>query len=695
MTGINRENNENMQVEKVEFYLRDNIFDEFKQLVKEVSEFSKINDALNAKEIKEDCSLKFSFEVLKKTYNADIVYLMNKNGDVIISTEYDNGKSLKGNNYRFREYFKRALKGNPVIFSATGVTTGERGIYFSAPIMVEGNVNGVFVLKLGVHEIERFLKDQNCYCFITAENDVVFISSKKDLLYTYTGEDIESIKKELITTRQFPSEKIKSPDYFDETKIKVGKTSYNYKKYSILNSQWKIYYLNDEKIYRLMSKQKKVLLIGNLLIAVLVIFILLLIENIKKRFHAENEVIKNEKKLRTVFDSAIEGFCETTEVGIIQNINGYFEVLLGYEKEELIGKNIIDFVKEDSVENFKKLMGIDQRACNNSNEIRLKRKNNVYIICLVCITKILDENSNQITSFIVFTDITTRKLSIEEKNKLNEELENKVKERTRKLEESNAELKNTQITLQESLKKIQKDEEGGKKLQDKLLPPDVVEIGEYELSHFLMPSMYLSGDFVDYFQIDDRYICFYLADVSGHGVSSAFVTIMLKSYIDNLYKNKNKDIFLSPKKIMEDLNKEFLMDSIGKYLTILLGIIDKKENKILYSNAGQFPDPIFCTEKKCEFLTKNSPPIGLFDFSKYDEYEIDCNEDFFFIVFSDGILEIAPGDSMETKQNWLKNLVGEEGFDINTLIMESGLENTTHLPDDVTFLFINKRSEDE
>ena len=111
----------------------------------------------------------------------------------------------------------------------------------------------------------------------------------------------------------------------------------------------------------------------------------------------------------------------------------------------------------------------------------------------------------------------------------------------------------------------------------------------------------------------------------------------------------------------------------------------------MYSNAGQFPDPIFCTEESCEFLTENSPPIGLFDFSQYDEYKLRCSEDFFFIVFSDGILEIAPGESMEAKQNWLKNLVKKEGFDINSLIMESGLENTTHLPDDVTFLFIRKR----
>ena len=31
-------------------------------------------------------------------------------------------------------------------------------------------------------------------------------------------------------------------------------------------------------------------------------------------------------------------------------------------------------------------------------------------------------------------------------------------------------------------------------------------------------------EFVDYFRVDERRIGFYLADVSGHGASSAFVT---------------------------------------------------------------------------------------------------------------------------------------------------------------------------
>ena len=46
--------------------------------------------------------------------------------------------------------------------------------------------------------------------------------------------------------------------------------------------------------------------------------------------------------------------------------------------------------------------------------------------------------------------------------------------------------------------------------------------------YWFAPSLYLSGDFLDYQRYNDRFSAFYFADVSGHGASSAFVTVLLK-----------------------------------------------------------------------------------------------------------------------------------------------------------------------
>ena len=44
----------------------------------------------------------------------------------------------------------------------------------------------------------------------------------------------------------------------------------------------------------------------------------------------------------------------------------------------------------------------------------------------------------------------------------------------------------------------------------------------------------LSGDFVDYFRITDRHFAFYMADVSGHGASSAFVTVLSEELLPTI-----------------------------------------------------------------------------------------------------------------------------------------------------------------
>jgi len=48
-----------------------------------------------------------------------------------------------------------------------------------------------------------------------------------------------------------------------------------------------------------------------------------------------------------------------------------------------------------------------------------------------------------------------------------------------------------------------------------MLPVTPWSVDGFDFAHQIIPSLYLSGDFVDYFRVDERRIGFYLADVSG------------------------------------------------------------------------------------------------------------------------------------------------------------------------------------
>src|SRR5690606_17672073 len=66
-------------------------------------------------------------------------------------------------------------------------------------------------------------------------------------------------------------------------------------------------------------------------------------------------------------------------------------------------------------------------------------------------------------------------------------------------------------------------------LQKRLLP-NPIELQNYKVETFFQPSAYLSGDWYDYWKLSDKEIMFYLADVSGHGVTSSLLTSWMAAF---------------------------------------------------------------------------------------------------------------------------------------------------------------------
>ncbi|MCG8426065.1 MAG: hypothetical protein MI754_01755, partial [Chromatiales bacterium] len=64
-----------------------------------------------------------AMQVARDASDSVLVYLLNRNGTTVAGTPYNGGKSLVGNNYAFRPYFKRVVeKGELTFYPAQGVT---------------------------------------------------------------------------------------------------------------------------------------------------------------------------------------------------------------------------------------------------------------------------------------------------------------------------------------------------------------------------------------------------------------------------------------------------------------------------------------------------------------------------------------------------------------------------------------------
>ncbi len=269
----------------------------------------------------------------------------------------------------------------------------------------------------------------------------------------------------------------------------------------------------------------------------------------------------------------------------------------------------------------------------------------------------------------------------------------KLRSQQRQLEEHYERLQVTNKALKKSLDTLKKDEEAGRIVQFRLLPENHSDIAGYQFEYFLKPSLYMSGDFVDYIDIDDTYIIFYMADVSGHGAASAFVTFLLKTFINsahgNYHENSDKSI-ISPVKLLEHLNKTLFESKLDKYLTIFYGVINKKKNTLTYANGGQFPFPFLKDKNGTKQIICKSVPVGLFSFAKYTNCVINLPENFTFTIFSDGILEIIKEKDIKLQIEELTRLVEFRQDGLQGLVENTIPDEDAEILDDITILSLRK-----
>ncbi len=255
------------------------------------------------------------------------------------------------------------------------------------------------------------------------------------------------------------------------------------------------------------------------------------------------------------------------------------------------------------------------------------------------------------------------------------------------------ELERVNERLRAYIEQLEQDAAAGRSLQQQLLPPSERILGAYRFNRYLLPSLYLSGDFVDYFVIDHAHVGFYLADVSGHGVSSAFVTVLLKSLIDRhlaQFHDAGDPLPLDPAGLLARLNAELLAQQLDKYTTLFYGVIDTEQNCLTYSNGGHFPNPVLFDGQGARFLEERGFPVGLLSDASFENLTMALPTHHLLVLCSDGILDALPEASLSSKRTRLLEAAQLSGLDVDRLLDALGLDPGGAYPDDITLLIAER-----
>src|SRR5690606_28227381 len=190
----------------------------------------------------------------------------------------------------------------------------------------------------------------------------------------------------------------------------------------------------------------------------------------------------------------------------------------------------------------------------------------------------------------------------------------------------------------EQIRQIETDKELelARNMQNFLFPSSLPNHKFLKIEAFYLPHHQVGGDYYDVVEIDSDKTAFCIADISGKGISAALLMsnfqANLRAILNTTSKLENL-VQLLNKKVIESANYE-------KYITLFIGVYDKKHRILSYLNAGHQP-AILKNGNSIQLLTAGCTVLGMFDeLPEVNSATIQIKADSSMICFTDGLTEI-------------------------------------------------------
>jgi serine phosphatase RsbU (regulator of sigma subunit) len=260
--------------------------------------------------------------------------------------------------------------------------------------------------------------------------------------------------------------------------------------------------------------------------------------------------------------------------------------------------------------------------------------------------------------------------------------------------------------FKESIEKerLEKELDVAREIQYKILPDKNPQCETLKISSLFIPAFEVGGDYYDFFKLEENKLGFVIADVSGKGISAAFIMAEVKGIFETLSR-----LVQSPKELLT-LANEILKNSLDSktFVTAIYGIFDTLNGKLLFSRVGHTPLHMLRNGSVIR-LVPSGIGLGLDYSDKFNdsikEMEIEFINDDILVFYTDGVTEAQNENNEDFGYDRLDRILvensGKKIEDISNEIMKDitvfSKNNAQH--DDITMVIfkwnfsINKNGE--
>lgn len=151
----------------------------FRLLPVVLKEYSDLHDVLAGETRTATARLNEKLEFLAYEIGSPIIYVINRDGTVIASSNANTPESFVGRNYDYRPYFQDAMAAGAAEYYAIGDLSGRFGLFLARRIGDEANPVGVVVVKFEFHRLVQTWSNDPGQTFVVDPRGIILASTDK------------------------------------------------------------------------------------------------------------------------------------------------------------------------------------------------------------------------------------------------------------------------------------------------------------------------------------------------------------------------------------------------------------------------------------------------------------------------------------------------------------------------------------
>jgi sigma-B regulation protein RsbU (phosphoserine phosphatase) len=174
-----------------------------------------------------------------------------------------------------------------------------------------------------------------------------------------------------------------------------------------------------------------------------------------------------------------------------------------------------------------------------------------------------------------------------------------------------------------------------RQIQQTFIPESLPQFQDWELAARWKTARQVGGDFYDVFDLPDRRLGLFIADVADKGVPAALFMALTRTLVRAAVTELE-----APAEAMKRVNDLLIPDTKqGMFVTAVYAVLDMEKNELTYVNAGHNPPLWIKCDGAVEHLRRTGVALGAAEEVIFHQRAIPLEKDDSILLYTDGLTE--------------------------------------------------------